>query len=182
MGYDCVLAQVTERFLMDLSEESVVAFFEQARSEARGWPSNRPWFHEPLTTADRQLPWPISLQKMSAALHHLLTGEFRPVASPLSRAIVGGTAFRIELCYGPARYLWAEEVREVAVALAAVTPADLRNRYDPVGLKAAGLETPVHRDEDEKELFDELDGYFQLLARYYRLAATCGNAMMIAVV
>ena len=54
---------------------------------------------------------PISLEKMSIALHHLLTGSFKPVPSPLSRAIRGGAEIGPDVGDGRARYLWAHEVR-----------------------------------------------------------------------
>ena len=119
---------------------------------------------------------------MWLALHHLLTGGFHLVASPLSRAILGGTAFREDVGYGPARFIWTEEVQEIATALASVTHEDLGRRYDPAGLKAGGFMTPIHYDEDDDEIFSELVSHFELLVLYYRIAASRGNAMMIGVV
>ncbi len=131
--------------------------------------------------AGEPLP-PISLEKMWLALHHLLTGEFRVVPSPLSRAILGGTAFRADVGDGPARYIWAEEVREISTALASVTHEELRRRYDPAGLKAGWPSTPVDDEEDEESVFIELESYFQLLVAYYRIAAARENAVLIGVI
>jgi hypothetical protein len=129
-----------------------------------------------------QSPPAISLEKMALALHYLLTGEFHVVASPLSRAILGGTAFRADVGDGPARYIWAEEVREISAALATVTREDLRRRYDPAALKAAWPTTSVDDKEDDQSVFSEMESYFWLLAAYYQIAAARGNAMLIGVV
>ena len=182
MGYHCVLIQIRERILIDLDEGAVPDLFRGSGASARRrvslvelMPYERP------SMADRPLP-AISLQKMAMALHHLLTGEFDLVASPLSRAILGGKAFRVDVGDGPARYLWADEVREISAALASLTREDLRRRYDPAGLKAGWPMTPVTDEEDEESVFNELEGYFQLLVTYYRIAAVRGNAMLIGVV
>jgi hypothetical protein len=182
MGYYCILIQVRERLLIDLDEDAVPGLFRRA-----GSPGSRRTslagliLYEQPAMAD-QAPPAISLEKMWLALHHLLTGEFRLVSSPLSRAILGGTAFRADVGDGPARYLWAEEVREISIALASVTHEDLRRRYDPAGLRAGWPLTPVDDQEDEESVFSELEGYFRLLVAYYRIAAARGNAMLIGVV
>jgi hypothetical protein len=182
MGYYCVLIQVRERVLIDLDEDAIPGLFQRA-----GPPGGRSTslaglrLYEHPSMAD-QSPPAISLEKMWLALHRLLTGEFRLVASPLSRAILGGTASREDVGDGPARYIWAEEVQEIATALASVTHEDLQRRYDPAGLKAGWPLTPVDDEEDEENLFSGLESYFQLLVTYYRIAAARGNAMLIGVV
>jgi hypothetical protein len=182
MGYYCVLIQVRERVLIDLDEDAIPGLFRRA-----GSPGGRRtslaglMLYEQPSMADRAPP-AISLEKIWLALHHLLTGEFRLVPSPLSRAILGGTAFRADVGDGPARYIWAEEVREISTALASVTHEDLRRRYDPADLKAGWPLTPVDDEEDEESVFSELESYFQLLVAYYRIAAARGNAMLIGVV
>ena len=91
MGYYCVLYQNRERTLMDLDEDQVPRLFKRV-----GAPERRPTSlgilsqYEHPAMAGEPLP-PISLEKMWLALHHLLTGDFRVVPSPLSRAILGGT-------------------------------------------------------------------------------------------
>ena len=182
MGYYCVLFQVCERVLMDLDEDAIPDLFRRVGTpRGRSTPLAGLMIYEQPSMAD-QPPPAISLEKMALPLHHLLTGEFRLGPSPLSRAILGGTAFRAEVGDGPARFLWADEVREISAALASVTREDLRCRYDPAGLKAAWPSTPVDNDEDEEDIFKTLEGHFQLLVTYYRVAATRGNAMLIGVI
>ncbi len=182
MGYRCVLIQVHERVLIDLDEDAIPGLFQRAGSPgSRGTSLAVLKLYEEPAMQD-QAPPAISLEKMWLALHHLLTGEFRLVPSPLSRAILGGTPFRSDVGDGPARYLWAEEVREISTALASVIYEDLRRRHDPAGLKAAWPLTPVDDREDEENIFSELESYFELLVTFYRIAAARGNAMLIGVV
>jgi hypothetical protein len=126
-------------------------------------------------------PPPISLEKDYLALHHLLTGGFHQVRPALSRAIVGGIRIGADLGVGSARYLWADEVREISTVLSSLTSEDLRSRYDPAGLKASWPRTPISAD-DEERVFTGLEYYFWLLEAYYRIAAARANAMLIGVV
>jgi hypothetical protein len=179
MGYYCILIQIRERVLMDLEEDAVPGLLARADGRATSLAGLTPYEHPAMAN---EPPPVISLEKMATALHHLLTGEFRPNASPLSRAILGGTAFREDVGDGPARYIWAEEVREISTALASVTIEDLRRRYDPAALKAGWPLTPVGDRDDEERVFNELKGYFRLLVTYYRIASARGNAMLIGVI
>jgi hypothetical protein len=165
---------------MDLDEANVPRLFEMEPSQRRTSLSTLKLYEQPAMAGD--LPPPISLEKDWLSLHFLLTGELRPGASPLSRSVLGGAAIGEELGEGPARYLWADEVREISAALSALTHDELRRRYDPAALKATWPATPIADDEDEEELFDGLVRSFDLLATYYEIAATRGNAMLIAVV
>jgi Domain of unknown function (DUF1877) len=181
MGCYCVLIQIRERSLMDLDEDQVPRLFERVgHPERRGTSLSILSQYEHPAMAGEPPP-PISLEKMDLALHHLLTGGFHPIPSPLSRAILGGTPVGAALGIGPARHLWADEVREISTALSSLTREDLRHRYDPAGLKADRLSTPVSRDEDEERIFTGLEYYFELLTVYYRIAAARANAMLIGV-
>ena len=181
MGYYCVYIQIGERALMDLDEREVSVLFERAAHGHRNTPLSGLETYELPALADR-LPPPMSLEKMWVALHHLLTGEFHAGSSPLSRAILGGRAIGADLGDGRARYLWADEVREISIALAALTREDLRRRYASASLKAGWPLTPVDKREDDEAVFTGLVAGFDRLATYYRLAAARGNAMLIGVV
>ncbi len=90
MGYYCVYTQIPEGTLMDLDESEVSTLIEQAGApDSRGTSLSVLKLYESPGMRN-ELPPPVSLEKMWLALHHLLTGEFRSVASPLSRAILGG--------------------------------------------------------------------------------------------
>ncbi len=182
MGYFYVLVPIREQVLMNLDAAAAPGLLYQAHPFAAGRNPRadlRP--DAPAVWADRPSS-SLSLGKMGAALHHLLTGEFGLVASPLSRAILGGTAIGPDLGYGPARYLWADEVHEIAGALATLAPAGLRERYDPAALKAGHPATPVYYDEDDDQVFDELDACCRQLVAFYRTAAARGDAVLLGVI
>ena len=182
MGYYCVLVQIRERILMDLDEDQVPRLFErEGDPKRRGTSLSILSQYEHSSMAGEPTP-PISLEKYWLALHHLLTGGFHPVPSPLSRAILSGTPIGADLGVGPARYLWADEVREISAALSSLTSEDLRRRYDPVGLKAGWPKTPVCQDEDEERVFTGLESYYWLLEAYYRIAAARATAMLVGVI
>jgi hypothetical protein len=182
MGYYCVLIQVRERTLMDMNKDHVPHLFQQAGSPARRRTSLRVLEQYERPGMEGEPVPPISLEKMWLALHHLLTGGFNLTPSPLSRAILGGTPIGPDLGEGPARYLWADEVREIATALSALTSDDLRRRHRPADLKAGWPTTPVSEDEDDEEVFTELEACFRLLGTFYRIAVARGNAILIGVV
>lgn len=175
MGYSCVYIQIRERALMDLDESEVSKLFPGANIRAQN--SALRWYESPAMS-DRMPPI-MSLEKDWEVLHHLLTGEFRAVASPLSRAILGGKEIGEDLGgYGPARYLWADEVWEISSALSALTHEELRRRYDPAKLKAHWHD----EDDDDEYVLALLLSGFDDLALYFRLAAARGNAMLIGIV
>jgi len=182
MGYYCVLIQMPERRLMHMDEDEVGTLFDRVGSPHKRHTSLPilKQYEQPCMAA--QPPPPISLEKMWLALHHLLTGEFRPDATPLSRSILAGKSIGVDVGDGPARYLWAEEVREISAALSSLTSEDLRRRYAPAELKAGWPKTPVRKDEDDERVFTGLEHSFRLLETYYGIAASRGNAMLIGVV
>ena len=182
MGYYSVLIPSRERILMDLDEASVRDLLEEAGQPDRRRTSLSVLLrYEQPSMADLPVP-PISLEKMAPALHHLLTGSFEPVDSPLSRAILGGTAIGPGVGDGRARYLWTHEVHESSDALAALTTDELWRRFDPAGIKDEYMWTGVADDEDDEDIFTELSGYCELLAAFYRIAAARGDAVLIGVV
>jgi hypothetical protein len=173
---------IRERVLMHPDEGELAEFVEQASSpEQRRTPLSVLASYEQAGWSD-PLPPPISLEKRWVAVHHLLTGSLRPVDSPLSRSVFGDATIGRDGDRGLARYLWADQVRESSAALSALTPEELRRRFDPSGLKAAWLETSVNEDDDDEDLFEELARYVDLLIAIYRIAAAHGNAMLIVVV
>ena len=119
----------------------------------------------------------LNLEKSWHVLHYLLTGKAEEAPPPLGNAILGGEEIGGDLGYGPARFLTPQQVREVALALAAISKGDLRERFDLKAMKAANI-YPV-RDKSELEL---AQGYFELLSRYYAEASAQGNAMLLWIV
>ena len=176
MGIQCYHIQIPEVSLMHLDEAIVPEMFCRAREyrvrsldQLRGFESMD--FPRPETPA-------LWLEKSWWSLHLLLTGkvaeapeEFDP-RSPISRSILGGREIGRELQQGPARFLWADEVREISAALSSLSREDLRRRFDH-----------VRRHFNEEVLTEEdylfLVNLFDALAAYYRIAAARGNAMLL---
>jgi hypothetical protein len=172
---------------MDLDERDVPDIFDRARSiRVSSRSSLEPFEHEEAN----RLPIPsLYLEKSWWRLHVFLTGKAPASlaevdeADPLSRAILGGKGIGEELQEGPARYLWAEEVREIASALSLQTRAELCRRYkDPSGHMRIAFDEAMERgfsDERLDEAFDWLTDLVALLASYYKIAASRGNAMLL---
>ena len=78
----------------------------------------------------------VDVDKSWHALHVLLNGHPSDVTSPGGAAIFGGQPFGEDLGYGPARLLNAVMVAQVSAGLAAVSDAELTNRYDPARMTA----------------------------------------------
>jgi hypothetical protein len=119
----------------------------------------------------------LNLEKSWHVLHYLLTGKAEEAPPPLGNAILGGTEIGGDLGYGPARFLTALQVREVAAALASISADDLAKRFNLEAMISAQI-YPV-RDEGELELAQD---YFQQLSHYYADAAAAGNAMLLYVI
>jgi hypothetical protein len=178
MSYYYILIPIREPVLMHLDEDEVVESFErEGRPDRRkASPSMLARYERP--GMDDVAPPPISLGTKWIALHHLLTGSFASVASPLSWAIDGKTRFSTRGLPGRVMYLWAHEVREVSDALSVITPDYLRRRFDPAALRAE-FSTGLDEDVGEETLFAKLLGYFELLVPFYRIAARRGDAVLM---
>jgi len=116
----------------------------------------------------------LNLEKSWHVLHYLLTGKAKEAPPPLGNAILGGQEIGGDLGYGPARFLTAQQVREVAIALGAISKDELRERFDLKAMIAANI-YPV-RDKSELRLAQD---YFEELSRYYAEAAEGRNAMLL---
>ncbi len=134
---------------------------------------------------------PLWLEKRWYNLLIFLTGEnpFTPLAehqsTALWRSILGGMAIGGDLGQGPARYLWNEEVREIASALALQTRDEFRRRYDDASghLKKIYDATMKHDSPDttlDDAEFAWLVESARLLTAYYQTAASRGHAMLLA--
>ncbi len=121
MGYYCVLNQMPERVLMHIEESEIGELFRRLKDPSNRRASLLVLSQYAQTAMADQSPPPISLEKYWRQLHHLLTGEHRPTSSPLSRSIYGGRPFKVRVGDGPARYIWADEVREISSALSSLT-------------------------------------------------------------
>jgi hypothetical protein len=117
------------------------------------------------------------------ALHFLLTGDPGreeppcPVPPPLGNVVLGGTLTPLMTGYGPVRSLSPEEVRAVAEALRRIPAAELGRRFDPVALRAAGIDAPGGSYEDLREWLLEL---YPGLVGFFVAAAAAGDLVLLS--
>ena len=126
---------------------------------------------------DEDPPNSMDVDKAWHGLHYLLTGEAEGGEEPLALAILEGTEIGPELDFGPARYLTADEVSAVAQALAALTPAELKQRYHPRDMQEKQIYPEIWEDDDA-ETVDYLLDFFPVLQRFYADAAARGDAVI----
>jgi hypothetical protein len=182
MGVLCHLIQISERKLMDLDEAIVPDLFYQAIHSRYNSLS-----HLLASAAAPELPIvALDLEKRWWLLNFFFTGKAEELVktSPVSRAILGGTAIGRELQQGPARYLWADEVHEIAAALSALSHQELWDRFDdPAGFMRTGYEKLMAgyfcAEFLDDAVFNGLVADFDLLATYYRVASARRNAMLL---
>jgi hypothetical protein len=117
------------------------------------------------------------LDKSWHGLHYLFTGETYGGKPPLSQAVLGGVEFGEDGGYGPARYLEASEVRDIAGALAKVTPDALAQRFNPQDMESRQIYPEIWVSEGDEALDLLLDG-FDGLKRFYVAAAARGDAVV----
>lgn len=127
---------------------------------------------------DEEPPNTVDVDKIWHGIHYLLTGSAGEGTDPLAQAILGGKPVGEDLGYGPARVLRPDKVAAVATALAAVTPDDLRERFDPEDMEAQQIYlAEAFADNSEEEIGYLLDGFATLQA-FYRDAAARGDAVI----
>ena len=116
----------------------------------------------------------LSLEKSWHTLHYLLTGSAGEVGSILGKTILGGKEIGPDVGYGPARYLDASEVSEVAKALKKVSDKDLVKRFNLKAMMAA----KVYACGGGSDL-KLAQRYFSQVDSYYAAAAERGDAMLL---
>lgn len=128
---------------------------------------------------DSEPPNYLDLDKAWHGMHYLLTGEAYDGPPPLALAIVGGVEFGPEVGYGAARFLTADEVSEVATALATVTPEELKQRFDPADMQAKQIYPDLIWTRDGSEALDYVLDAFPGLQSFYAGAAGRGEAAIL---
>ncbi len=117
----------------------------------------------------------IDVDKAWHAIHFMLTGEQHEGEPPLSDVVLGGIAIGDDVGYGPARYLTASEVSDVADALESLTRDEFGKRYDAAALTANGIYPQIWTGEENLEY---VLSWYETLRQYYLDAASRGNAML----
>jgi len=115
----------------------------------------------------------IYLDKAWNGLHYLFTLTDFDGEPPLCYLVKGGKEIgAVDVGYGPARALSSAEVDAFYAALSAITPEELKARYDPQKMMELSIYPTIwDRSEDPEEKDDPLDylmEYYAILMDFLR--------------
>ncbi|RHW39049.1 DUF1877 family protein [Neobacillus notoginsengisoli] len=122
----------------------------------------------------------LDIDKSWHGIYFLLSGEAdldAPADAHIGRAILGGHELGGDQGYGPLRYFKPNEVHEIYNELKRVAPEELANRFDVNELNRHEI-YPMNKrwSENDKEYLIE---NYDFLLRYYEIAATNNEAMLL---
>ena len=122
----------------------------------------------------------IDIDKSWHAIHFTLTGSAWEGEPPLANLVLGGVEVGDDVGYGPARYLTADQVKEVVEAIKVIGAQEFAHRFNRQKLLANDIYPDIWDDSEEtdEEQLDYLLTWYQQLATYYATAARKGNAML----
>jgi len=109
-------------------------------------------------------------------IHFLLANDAWAGETPLANVVLGGTEIGDDVGYGPAKYLTADEVFDVANALKDLSSDAFRARYNAKSLLDNEIYPQIWHDDDDAVGY--LTSYYETLRDYYLDAAAKGNAML----
>ena len=109
-------------------------------------------------------------------LHFVLTGSTDSTDGELGQAVLGGVEVGDDLGYGPARVHDPSAVTRIAHALTALSPNDVRERYNPAAMDAAQIYPGSwHQPENLEWILEKVE----LLREFYRAVAARGNGVVL---
>ena len=124
---------------------------------------------------------PVYLKKINAwhAIHFLLTRHKEGGDPPLAWAVLGGLELSDERNYTagrPLRILSPKQVKEIAKALASISPEQLLSRATISDMVSKGIYA-VSEDEDREREYIRF--HYEGLQRFYIDAGEKGNGMLL---
>ena len=123
----------------------------------------------------------LTIDKTWHGLHFLLTGDnsmdTTPIPPPLGNVVLGGTPTEWEATYGMIRFLSPLEVKEVSLALEAISEDELAQRYDPNAFLVADIYPSGVWDEEARE---ELLEAFSHVKTFFSDAAREGEVVLLS--
>jgi hypothetical protein len=124
----------------------------------------------------------LDLEKAWHALHFLFTGTADGGTEPACFILTGGEDVGDDDDVA-ARLLRPEQVRDFAAFLAALTPEELRRRFDPARMAALEIyPDPIWERPDEMPAeLDHLIESFEALRDFVAAAAAAGDAVVVSV-
>jgi len=121
----------------------------------------------------------VDIDKTWDGIVFLLTGAgLSEAAHPLTRLLFSGQLIDAEqdLGYGPAHFLRPAEVAALQPQLAALTAAELKQRFDPAKMTELDVYPGIWQEGDEA--FDYVAGGFATVQEHYAKAAQRGEGMI----
>lgn len=117
------------------------------------------------------------LDKAWQGIHFILTGTTGIGDTPLFHVALGGHDIGEDLDYGPVRFLSPVEVVNATEALASITEAEFKKRFDPQAM----MDNQIYpfTEKCTPEDADYLVDYFKQLKKFYSDTASHGNAMLV---
>ncbi|QWP76020.1 YfbM family protein [Lysobacter sp. K5869] len=115
------------------------------------------------------------LDKAWHAIHFVLTGSAWAGEAPWAWAVFGGSPVGEDDADANWRHLPAEQVRQVAQALAELPPAEFAARYDAQALADAQIYPDVIWLRDGDEAKEYVLDYYAQLSGFYAAAARRGD-------
>lgn len=120
----------------------------------------------------------LDIDKSWHAIHFLLNDDPWQGSAPLHNAILGGAIVSDEdMGYGPARYLTAAEVEEVAEALQHISEERLWMKFDPEQLQAARIYP--HDWQSSLEELEYLTENYRRLKQFFRDTAEKNGCLLL---
>ncbi len=114
-------------------------------------------------------------------IHFLLTATAWEAGTALEQVILGGQPLEdTDVGYGPARLLEPDAVEAIAMALAGLDDAVLRQRFDPAAMRQAEIYPDIW-DEGNPVLEEYLLPSLAALRRMYAQAAAEGSAVIAGI-
>ncbi|KJV35270.1 YfbM family protein [Luteibacter yeojuensis] len=120
----------------------------------------------------------LDVDKAWHAIHFVLNGSAWEGSGALGMSVLGGTEIGEDIGYGPARFLLAHQVTDVADALSKVSDADFHARFDAQAMDEQDIYPQVwSRDADDGRTY--VFDYFVHMVNFYKEAVSRGDAMLL---
>lgn len=125
----------------------------------------------------------LDLDKAWHGLHWMLTGTAWEGEAPLNMLVCGGVQIGdIDIGYGSARALTAQEVAQAHRALASLPDASIRSRFDPPAMLRAEIYPSIwDRRPDQDDTLGYLMEYLGALRQFLARQTAAGMGVVVSI-
>lgn len=120
----------------------------------------------------------LDLDKSWHAIHFMLNGNDYEGQGALASVFFGGEELKVDMGYGPVRYLTIGEVKQVSDKLSLISDDAFCRKYEPVAMDDASI-YPNIWEQDGEDGLQYILPYYQDLKVFYREAALRDEAVLI---